>query len=489
VDEPTHPDSDLTTLTPSESRSAKKSWSPPGPGTLVGRYQVREMLGSGGMGHVVSAWDPELARPVALKFVGRASEKGGEQERLQREAQAMAQLKHPGVVPVYDVGTWEGRVFLAMELVDGHNLKDWAEERPRAPHEVVDLLCQVGQALQAAHAAGIVHRDVKPANVLVDRDGRARITDFGVARVAMEETAGTGESSSRPTTPSPQPSPLRGERELRGPIGDATASGRIVGTIGYIAPETLYGALATPAADQFALAVTAWQVLTGVLPFLQTVDSECAEKMGADRLTPREAARVPRRIRKVLLRALRGDAARRYPTMRAFCEALAPPPTTRRRWAIRIAAGLILIPAYLLLLGYGLTRYAMSAVVDACRSRAVYGSLEVWSPLRVMHVAQVFGPRPTAVAEAYVERWRDASLGACLTKDLMQRSTRTAQRQVDCLDDKLVKLDARLTSLEAAGATANELDAQLRELEDPRACVDHWSGENGAVAPWPPPVL
>ncbi len=472
MSEPTQPDSHATTLTPSQAQAARKTWSPPAPGTLVGRYQVREPIGSGGMGHVVSAWDPELARPVALKFVGRVGPGGGEQERLQREAQAMAQLKHPGVVPVYDVGSWEGRVFLAMELVDGENLKDWADARPRAVHEVVDLLCQVGAALQAAHAAGIVHRDVKPANVLVDRDGRARITDFGVARVAGDET----DEAAQPA--------------LKGPIGDDTASGRIVGTVGFIAPETMYGALATPAADQFALAVTAWQVLTGVLPFLQTIDPRCAEKMGADALEPREASRVPRRVRKALRRALRGDPARRFPTLRAFCEALAPPPpASRSRWAIRIAAALILIPAYLLLLGYGLTRYAMSAVVDACRSRAVYGSLEVWSPARVMHVTQVFGQRPTAVAEAYVERWRDASLGACFTKDLMQRSTRVAQRQRDCLDEKLQALDERLTTLESSRATAGELDAQLRELEDPRSCVDHWTGETGAVTPWPPPLV
>ncbi|MBL8950667.1 MAG: serine/threonine protein kinase [Myxococcaceae bacterium] len=470
MDSPTRPDSDATTLTPSEARALRKTWSPPQPGTPVGRYLVREPIGSGGMGHVVSAWDPELARPVALKFVGRV-DKGGEQERLQREAQAMAQLKHPGVVPVYDVGVWEGRVFLAMELVDGENLKDWADAHPRAVHEVIDLLCQVGAALQAAHAAGIVHRDVKPANVLVDKDGRARITDFGVARVQGDETR-------QALTP------------VKGPIGDDTASGRIVGTIGYVAPETMYGALATPAADQFALAVTAWQLLTGVLPFLQTVDTACAEQMGADGLRPREAARVPRRIRKVLLRGLRGDPSRRYPSVRAFADALAPPPpTSRARWAIRIAAAMVLVPAYLLLLGYGLTRYAMSSVVDACRSRAMYGSLEFWSPSRVMHVSQVFGQRPSAVAEAYVERWRDASLGACLTKDLMQRPSRVAQAQRDCLDGHISKLDERLRALEAAGATASEVDAQLRELEDPRACVDHWSGETGAVAPWPPPVL
>lgn len=444
----------------------RHTWNPPGKGTRVGRYEVREPLGSGGMGTVVSAWDPELARPVALKFVGRIRS-GTEQEMLQREAQAMAQLKHPGVVPVYDVGTWEGRVFLAMELVDGLNLKDWVDAHRPAPHQVVDLLCQVGAALQAAHAAGIVHRDVKPANVLVDRDGRARITDFGVARVG-------GEATETPPT-------------LKGPVGDDTASGRIVGTVGYIAPETLYGTLATAAADQFALAVTAWQLLAGVLPFLQTVDERCARAMNDDALRPREASRVPRRLRRVLLRALRGDPARRFASVKAFCEALQPPaPASRARWAIRIVAAMIVIPAYLAMLGYGLTRYAMRTLVQGCQGRAVYASLEVWPASRVMQTATRWGERPTAVAEAFVARWRDASLGSCFTRDLRQQSTRLAQRERDCLDAALLSLDTRLEELDRAGATASEADAQLRELRDPRECVDHWSGESSSGPPWPP---
>jgi len=255
VDERRPEDPDATTLT-GKQEALRRTWSPPAPGTRVDRYEVRAPLGSGGMGTVVSAWDPELARPVALKFVGRLH-KGGEQERLLREAQAMAQLKHPNVVPVYDVGTWEGRVFLAMELVDGVNLKEWVDAHRREPHEIVDLLCQVGAALAAAHAAGIVHRDVKPANVLVDRDGRPRITDFGIARV--------GEAGDEPTPPT-----------LKGPIGDVTAYGNVVGTIGYIAPESMYGELATAAVDQFALAVTACQLFTGVMPFPPGVWTPCS---------------------------------------------------------------------------------------------------------------------------------------------------------------------------------------------------------------------
>jgi predicted Ser/Thr protein kinase len=464
--ESTVADNDATTIA-EPKKSAMPAWRPPAPGTKVDRYEVRATLGAGGMGTVVSAWDPQLSRPVALKFVGQRF-RDDDQERLIREARAMAQLRHANVVPVYDVGTWEGRVFLAMELIDGVNFKEWADAHRRAPHEVVNLLCQVGAALSAAHAAGIVHRDVKPANVLVDRDGRALITDFGIARV--------GDTS--------EPTP----RTLEGPIGDATADGVIVGTVGYLAPEAMYGELATPAVDQFALAVVACQLFTGVLPFPTQVDPLIAQRLRRGELVPQELNRVPRRLRKVLLRALAGDPKRRYPSMEAFCKALAPPPpATRTRWIVRIAAAIVLIPAYLTLLGYGLTRLAVDTVIGGCRGRAMRATMEVWPPERLAEVTARWGQRPAAVAEAYAARWRDASLGACLNKDLSQLPTRLAQAQRDCLDDTLQSLGKKVGELETAGATAFEADAQLRELSDPRVCVDTWRGETPGRTPWPPP--
>jgi len=213
-----------------------------------------------------------------------------------------------------------------------------------------------------------------------------------------------------------------------------------------------------------------------------------AQRLKNDELQPQELGRVPRRLRKVLRRALAGEAARRYPSMRAFCEALEPPaPASGRRWAVRIAAASLLIPAYLLLLGYGLTRLAVDTVVQSCRGRAMVATLEVWPASRLSSVAAQWGARPAAVAEAYVARWRDASLGACFTRDLAQRPTRVAQAMRDCLDGALLGFGDRVTALVQAGATASEADAQLRELGDPRACVDHWSGETAGSTPWPPP--
>ena len=154
------------------------------PGRCVGRYVVGERLGSGGMGVVYAAYDPELDRKVALKVVnpGLAHDPGA-RARLLLEARAMARLSHPGVVPIHDVHVLGGgHVVLAMEMVDGQDARQWLLEARPGWREVLDVLMPAGRGLAAAHAARIVHRDIKPSNLLVGRDRRARITDFGLAR-------------------------------------------------------------------------------------------------------------------------------------------------------------------------------------------------------------------------------------------------------------------------------------------------------------------
>ena len=157
------------------------------PGTRVGRYAIVSVLGSGAMGTVYAAEDPELHRKVALKLlrpeVSRA-EGRGLGVRLLREAQAMARLSHPGVITVHDVGTFEGQSFVAMELVEGGTLRGWLLAAPRSWQEILALFLRAGRGLAAAHAGGLVHRDFKPDNVLVGADGRVRVTDFGLVRAS-----------------------------------------------------------------------------------------------------------------------------------------------------------------------------------------------------------------------------------------------------------------------------------------------------------------
>src|SRR5258708_21532228 len=192
--------------------------------------------GRGGGGGVYEAEDPEVGRRVAIKMLrdDRGGAPGDDREALRREAQALGRLVHPNVVTVYDVGIADGDVFLVMQLVDGEPLDRWIAARVLAPRDVIALAMQAGRGLAAAHAAGLVHCDFKPGNVLVDRDGVARVSDFGLAR------AGRGASG-------------------------AIASQSLVsisGTPAYMAPEQFDG-VATAASDQFAFCVTLWELLVG----------------------------------------------------------------------------------------------------------------------------------------------------------------------------------------------------------------------------------
>ncbi|HET6583119.1 MAG TPA: serine/threonine-protein kinase, partial [Nannocystaceae bacterium] len=155
-------------------------------GTGVGRYTVLDKIGSGGMGVVYAAFDPELDRRVALKVLhpGAQGSMGSTdgRNRLLREAQAMAKLTHPNVITVHDVGTFGERVFVAMEFVDGCTLRDWVKQELREWQDIVEVYVRAGRGLAAAHAVGLVHRDFKPDNVLVGNDGRVLVMDFGLAR-------------------------------------------------------------------------------------------------------------------------------------------------------------------------------------------------------------------------------------------------------------------------------------------------------------------
>ena len=251
----------------------------------VGRFVVLDRLGGGGMGVVYGAYDPTLHRRVALKVLRRApGKRGPAHARLRREAVALAKLSHPNVVAVHEVGEVAGETFVAMEYVDGVDLARWAAEHPvgapRRQERALELLRQAGHGLVAAHAAGLVHRDFKPSNVLVGADGRARVADFGLVRS----------------------------------VSDADASA-IAGTLRYMAPEQQRGDTVGPAADQFAFCVTAWEVLFGE--------------------RPDDARRIPdgatRWIADALRRGLAEDPQRRYPSMRALLGALRRDPGARRR--------------------------------------------------------------------------------------------------------------------------------------------------------------
>ena len=275
----------------------------------VGRYRLGSPVGEGAMGAVYRAHDPELDRTVALKIL-RASAGSGAEPRLVREGQTLARLNHPNVITVYEIGREGDRLFIAMELVDGESLLEWSKTTPPGAARFQELLrhaVAAADGLAAAHAAGVVHRDFKPSNVLLESGGRLRVADFGLARdleqpdVSYSALASTHGGS------------IVDER--------ITATGNFVGTPAYMAPEQFEGRT-DAGTDQFSFCATFFELLYGRRPYPGTT---IAELIAAHAQGPRGNVRargVPRWIRAVLVRGLDPDPARRFASMHALRGAL-----------------------------------------------------------------------------------------------------------------------------------------------------------------------
>ncbi len=295
-------------------------------GDRVGRYLVLSALGAGGMGVVFAAYDPQLDRKVALKLLraGITYNTKDARTRLRREAQAIAQLSHPNVVGVYDVGnTDDGDLYIAMEFVEGDTLTSWLKKYPRTWREIVDVFLQAARGLLAAHSVGLLHRDFKPDNVLVGGDGRVRVTDFGLARSVI-----TPEDAARPPGAEPlRPGPSALNVEL-------TATGTVLGTPRYMAPEQLTGPDIDARADQFSFCVALYEALYGAHPLPGATSVSMLERHEKAQPPP-EATKVPSAVGRAVMTGLERDRARRFPTMGALISALVPAP---KRAPVRYAA-------------------------------------------------------------------------------------------------------------------------------------------------------
>jgi serine/threonine protein kinase len=289
-------------------------------GSQVGRYVVTGLSGSGGMGTVYVAHDPDLHRKVALKLlrsdVPSKTELGDSHERLLREARAMARLSHPNVVALHDVGTWNGQVFLAMEHIEGTTLRRWLGEcTTRRWQQVVEIFLAAGKGLAAAHHRGLVHRDFKPENVLIDQDGRVRVTDFGLARPTADGGA-AGTASGEDGLPTTDPGSW-------GPT-TLTKTGAVVGTPKYMAPEQFLGKPTDPRTDQFSFCVALYEGLYRERPFAGESLDELANTVVAGRVrAAASGASVPTWLRAIVLRGLNPSAEKRYPSMDELLAALA----------------------------------------------------------------------------------------------------------------------------------------------------------------------
>jgi len=300
------------------------------PGARVGRYQILGSVGRGGMGEVFAAYHPDLDRRIALKVVHEsAGETAERQARLLREARSIARLQHPNVVAVYDAGTLADRVYVAMEFIEGVTMDRWLAAEPRSWRQVLDVFIAAGRGLAAAHAAGVVHRDFKPQNVMIARDGSVRVMDFGLARMTSDETA-----------VSPILLALTADT-AREPVQTVTRAGTIVGTPAYMAPEQFRGEAADARSDQFSFCVALYEALFGERPFAgENLLSLTMNVTEGELRLPRAAKRaeIPLWIRRPLLRGLRGDPGQRHPTMAGLIEALERDPAIRRRRSIGTGA-------------------------------------------------------------------------------------------------------------------------------------------------------
>jgi len=308
-------------------------------GSRLGRYVVTGVLGSGGMGVVYAARDPELDRRVAIKLLRRGvwgdEAEGVAQSRMQREAQAMARLAHPNVIAVYDVGALEDQLFIAMEFVEGPTLDRWLQEEERGWREVIEVFSQAARGLAAAHAAGLVHRDFKPGNVIVGADGRVRVFDFGLARAASSR------SVSQEHLPRIDPNAAHTNAPAPGWLTTPlTRPGAAMGTPEYMAPEQIRGKPADARSDQFSFCAALHEALYRERAFPGDSPSEVASAilLGVTR-APLDDRKAPAWIRAVVARGLQPDPRQRFPSMNALVRALSHDPRLAIRRGFLIALG------------------------------------------------------------------------------------------------------------------------------------------------------
>jgi serine/threonine protein kinase/tetratricopeptide (TPR) repeat protein len=486
-------------------------------GASVDRYTILDRLGSGGMGEVYAAYDGKLDRKVALKLLLHG---GKEYEsRLVREAQAMARLSHPNVVGVFDTGMVGSRLFLAMEFVQGRTLRAWRRERPRSFDEVLGVFLEAGRGLAAAHAAGLVHRDFKPDNVLVSEAGQVKVTDFGVVRAADEAPADAGvrelarRLSSRPpppgllealpdvaiprsaktpaipssahtpdvplpTPPTPPTPTSRGAAEslLSQPV---TELGTMVGTPGYMAPEQYLCTTVDARTDQFAFSAALYESLYEQKPFAGKGMVELAEAtvLGRPRPPPKNTS-VPARVHRVLLRGLSTEQAARYPSMQALLDDLLRDPAKRRR---NVAVGALGALATVALLAW--TQRAATARQGRLCSGAEAAASEVWNDdvrggiersllaTGVPYAADTWA-RTRAQIDGYMGRWATAHRQTCeATRVDGSQSEQVMTVRMACLEQRRQGVRALTQVLSNADrdVAAKALQASL-ELADLGAC-------------------
>ncbi|MCA9658022.1 MAG: serine/threonine protein kinase [Myxococcales bacterium] len=432
----------------------------------IGRYRVLDRLGHGGMGVVYSAYDLELDRRVAIKLLLADRLTTGAERRLRREAQAMAKVAHANVVSVIEVGEHGGQTFVVMEYIRGRSLSEWSAER-RGWREVVDVFTQAGRGLAAAHRAGVIHRDFKPHNVMIVDEGpdvgRVKVLDFGLARAAElsgAEPAVNGE----PTA----------EFAAR-----LTATGALMGTPAYMAPEQLQGSPADERSDQYSFAASLYEALYAELPFKGDSLAALIREVLEGELPPPPSAAVPTRIHRLLVRALSRDPGARFESMSALCDALTDDPgATRRSFALAATLSVVVGAG-----AWGLGSFAADGA-DPCTG-PTFELGGVWDDTRAAEVRASFAAtgvpyaeeaatRTIRILDDYAGEWSAGRREACAEHQSGAISSDLLDLQTACLGRRRAGLSALSDLLREADPTTLERSTEAAASLPPiAACRDH----------------
>ena len=422
------------------------------PGSAVRRYIVLSRVGAGGMGVVYAAYDPELNRRVALKVLRAAGHGGGSEQdraRLLSEAQTLARLAHPNVVAIHDVGVTDGDVFIVMEFVEGPTLGAWLAERRRPFHEILPVFLQAGRGLASAHAMGIVHRDFKPANVVVGRDGRVRVLDFGLAREGLPRIAAPSSEGAEGTT----------------------MQSVVAGTPAYMAPEQHQGRRADARADQFSFCVALHEALHGVRPFRGDTPAEILDSIQRGDILAPHAADIPTWLNEALRRGL---SARPEDRHRSLVELLAI--LERDRRVLRRRIGMLVVPLIAAIVAGVAVRASMGPAAELPCQGAPRKLEGVWDTSGRAAVREAFLATGLPYAAgafdqvaAHLDRrateWASAHTQACEATRVRGEQTeeQLGQRMV-CLERRLADLGALTRALSQADAAV--VDNSARAVSD-----------------------
>ncbi|MBV1859456.1 MAG: serine/threonine protein kinase, partial [Nannocystaceae bacterium] len=480
------PSSEPTRVDPTGVAAPESQADAPRRGDLIGHFTIVDRLGAGGMGIVYAAYDVELNRKVAIKLlrVAPGQDQNIGRARLMREAQAMAKVDHANVVTVFEVGKHRGDVYIAMEFIDGETFGEWRMRTGALWPEVIKILGQAARGLVAAHAQGLVHRDFKPDNVMVGRDGRVRVMDFGLVRSdgvpgptfppeADSDSELDADASFRESGPD-----HRGVHATTSSV-DLTKAGSMVGTPAYMAPEQFKREPTDARTDQFSFCVTLWEALFDERPFKG--DSVLSLGMhvteGMRKPTPKGVG-VPTWMLRLCERGLSTDRSARFESMQALLDAIeSGRRRSKRRWLALGAAAL--------LLGATATWVANEVAerrhIRACEA-AGQGIDGVWNDeaaARLRHAFEPLGEKTSAgtftsaatLLDGMAGAWSDARTETCLKGpvggDMQERATW-------CLDDHKRILGA---TLEAVATTRDravllQFVPALSELGDVDDCLE-----------------